>query len=86
MGNYLWSLIATVFQNDILFEVRRPTGSHIHQYIIKVVVSKKRRELDTLLSHTTNRNYHMAYLFVPFPMIVDTLQFAMQFDEHLCDI
>ena len=30
MGKYLRSLIATVFQNDRLFEVSGPTGSHIH--------------------------------------------------------
>ena len=37
-------------------------------YIVKVVVSKKWREIDTLLLHTTNSKYHMAYLFMPFPM------------------
>jgi len=31
VGKYLWSLIATVFQNDRLFKVRRPTGSHVHR-------------------------------------------------------
>ena len=51
---------------------RRPTGSHI--YILKVVVSKKWREIDTLLLHTTNRKYHMAYLFVPFPVTLDDLE------------
>jgi len=29
-------------------------------YTVKVVVSKKWREIDTLLLHTTNRKYHMA--------------------------
>jgi len=48
MGKYLWSLISTVLQNDRLFDVRRPTGSHMHP---KVVVSKKCREIDTLLHH-----------------------------------
>jgi len=38
------------------------------------VVSKKWRETDTLLLHTTNRKYHMAYLFVPFPMTLDDLE------------
>ena len=42
-------------------------------YTIKLLISKKWREIDTLLLHTTNRNYHMAYLFVPFPMTVDDL-------------
>jgi len=41
---------------------------------VKVVVSKKWREIDTLLLHTTNRKYHMAYLFVPFPITVDDLE------------
>ena len=43
-------------------------------YTLKVVVSKKWREIDTLLLHTTNRKYHMAYLFVPFPMNLDDLE------------
>jgi len=30
-------------------------------YTLKVVVSKKLREIDTFLLHTTNRKYHMAY-------------------------
>ena len=41
---------------------------------IKVVVSNKWRETDTLLLHTTNRKYHMAYLFVPFPITLDDLE------------
>jgi len=39
-----------------------------------VVESKKWREIDTLLLHSTNREYHMAYLFVPFPMTLDDLE------------
>ena len=35
-------------------------------YTLKVVASKKWREIDTLLLHATNRKYHTAYLFVPF--------------------
>ena len=31
-------------------------------YTVKVVVSKKWRETDTLLLHTANRKYHVAYL------------------------
>jgi len=43
-------------------------------YTLKVVVAKKWRELDTLLLHATNGKYHMAYLFVPFPMTLDDLE------------
>jgi len=35
---------------------------------------KKRREIDTLLLHSTNRKYHMAYQVVPFPMTLDDLE------------
>ena len=43
-------------------------------YTVKVVVSKKWSEIDTLLLHTTNRKYHMAYPFVQFPMTLDDLE------------
>jgi len=43
-------------------------------YTIKVVVSKKWREIDTLLLHTTNRKYHVACVFVPFPVTFDDLE------------
>jgi len=41
---------------------------------MKVVVSKKWREIDTSLLHTTHRKYHMAYIFVPFPITLDDLE------------
>jgi len=47
-------------------------------YTVKVVVglSKKWRETDTLLGllHTISRKYHMAYLFVPFPMTLKVIR------------
>jgi len=43
-------------------------------YIVKVVVSKKRCEIDTSLLHTTNGMYQMAYLFVPFPMTLKVIR------------
>jgi len=43
-------------------------------YTLKVVVSKKWHEIDTLLLHITNTKYHMAYLLVPFPMTLDDLE------------
>ena len=58
-------------KNERLFKVRRPTGSYVHR---KVVVSKKWREIDTLLLHASNRKYHIAYLFVPFPMTLHNLE------------
>jgi len=42
-------------------------------YTVQVIVSKKWREIDTLLLYTTNRKYHMAYLLIPFPMTLDDL-------------
>jgi len=59
------------FKNERLFGVRRAAGSHVHR---KVVVSKKWREIDTLLLHATHRKYHTAYLFVPFPMTLENLE------------
>ena len=43
-------------------------------YTVKAVVSKKWCEIDTLLLHTTNRKYNMAYLFVPSPMTLDDVE------------
>jgi len=43
-------------------------------YSVKVVVSKKWHEIDTLLLHTTNGKYHMADLFVPFAVTLDDLE------------
>ena len=63
MRKYLWSLIAADFS--------RFGALQAVTYTVKVVVSKKWRKIDTLLLHTTNRKYRMAYLFVPFPMTLD---------------
>jgi len=43
-------------------------------YTVKVVVSKKWCKIDTLLLHTTNRKYYMAYQFVPYPMTLDDFE------------
>jgi len=43
-------------------------------HTVKVAVSKKWREIDTLLLHTTSKKYHVAYLFVLFPMTLDDLE------------
>jgi len=44
------------------------------KYTVKVVVSKKWCEIDTLLLQATNRKYHTTYLFVPFPMTLENLE------------
>jgi len=72
MEKYLWSLIATVFSKMIDFS--RLGALQAVTYIAKVIVSKKWREIDTLLLHTTNRKYNMAYLFVPFLMTFENLE------------
>jgi len=41
---------------------------HAVTYTIKVVVAKKWSKIDTLLLNSTNRKYHVAYRFVPFPV------------------
>jgi len=66
MGKYLLSLITADF-----LRLRAPQAV---TYTVKVVVSKKWCETDTLLLHTTNRKYHMAYLFVPFPITLNDLK------------
>jgi len=43
-------------------------------YTEKVAISKKWRGLDTLLLHTTNRKYHMAYRLVPFAMNLNDIE------------
>jgi len=55
-------------KNERRFKV---TGTHVHR---KSGSMKKWREIDTLLLYTTNRKYHMAYQFVPFPMTLDDLE------------
>jgi len=72
MGKYLWSLIATVFQNDRLFAVRRPTGSHIHPKSGSIKEMARDRHIVNIYHY--NREYHMAYLFVPFPVTLDDLE------------
>ena len=63
MGKYLWFLTATVLTDfSTLGTLQAVT------YILKVVVSKKWREIDTLLLHTTNRKYF--YLFFLFRNLV----------------
>jgi len=71
MGKYLWSLIATVFQK---WDFSRLGALQAVTYTLKVVESKKWLEIDTLLLHTINRKYHMAYLFLPFPVTSDDLE------------
>jgi len=79
------------YGNGRLLKVRFPTGSLIHR---KRGSIKEKRKIDTLLLHTTNRKYHMAYQFVPFPMTFNDLEghspvaglINGRFDEHLCDI
>ena len=68
MEKYLWSLIALFSENERFRKVRPPQAV---AYTVKVLVSKKRHEMDTLLLHTTNRKYHMAYRLVPLPMTLD---------------
>jgi len=72
MEKYLWSLIATVVQK--MKDFSRLGALQAVTYTVKVVVSKKRHEIDTLLLHTTNREYHIAYLFVTFLMTLDDLE------------
>jgi len=40
-------------------------------YTVKVVASKKWCKIDTSILQTTNRKYHVAYRFVPFPVTLD---------------
>jgi len=50
------------------------TGNRGKALAVKVVVSEKWCDIDTLLLHTTSRKYHISYLFMPFPMTLDDLE------------
>jgi len=67
-----WSLISQLFANITAFS--RLGILQAVTYTVKVVVQNKWREIDTLLLHSTNRKYHIAYLFVPVPMNLDDLE------------
>ena len=87
MEKYLWSLIALFSENERFRKIRPPQAV---AYTVKVLVSKKWHEMDTLLLHTTNRKYHMAYRLVPLPMTLDDheghsrVAGLMQLDERFC--
>jgi len=67
-----WSLISQLFAKMTAFS--RLGILQAVTYTVKVVVQKKWREIDTLLLHSTNEKYHIAYLFVPVPMNLDALE------------
>ena len=74
---YMDGKVSMVFNRNCfpkMTDISRLGALHAVTYILKVVVSKKWRELDTLLLHTTNRKYHMAHLFVQFPVTLDDLE------------
>jgi len=48
---------------------------------VKVVMSKKWCKIDTLLLHTTNRKYHMAYRFMPFPMTLKVIRLLQDLSD-----
>ena len=62
----IYGLLSQLFsKNERLFKVRPPTGSHVHRKSGSIKEMAQGRQ--TLLLHTTNRRYHMVYIFVPFP-------------------
>jgi len=74
MGNYRWSLIATVFRKWKTRPIQGYAPIKAVTYTVSLVVSKKLCRIHTLLLHTSNRKYHMAYLFVPAPMTLGDLE------------
>jgi len=66
--------VSMVFTRNCFPKMKDFSRLQAVMYTVKVVVSKKWREIDTLLLHTTNRKYHMAYLVVPFSMTLDDLE------------
>jgi len=43
-------------------------------YTVKVVASKRWRKISSLLLHTINRKYHIAYRFMQFPMTLKVIR------------
>jgi len=80
MGKYLWSLIATVFRKRD-FTSLGPLQAVT--YTVKVVVSTKWCKIDTLLLHTTNRKYYMAYWFMPFPMTLKVIHLLQDLSDTI---
>jgi len=66
LGKYAWSLIVTVFRKWRTIQGYAPINAVT--YYVNVVVSKKLCRIHTLLLHTSNKKYHIAYRFLPSPM------------------
>ena len=74
MCSYITQKASVTFNADFLSKMKDFSRLEAVTYTVKVVVSQKLCKVDMLLPHTTNRKYHMAYRFVPFPITSNALE------------
>jgi len=69
---HMWSVVSTLLLN--LKDFSRSQALTWITYTVKVVISRKRCNIETFLLQTTNRKWYMAYRIATIPMTLSDLQ------------